>query len=108
MAYRSANSPIFTANTPTIYNVTMTAADTEYSQALPAGTKKFSVSVQSGAAADVFRIAYVTGKVATPTAPYLTYAGDVEYYEDSVLLEGVTLYLACDNALKVAQIVAWV
>ena len=108
MAYHGANSQIMTADTPIIYNVTMTVADTEYSQALPSGTKKFSVSIQSGAAADIFRVAYVTGKVATPTAPYLTYAGDVEYYEDSILLDGVTLYLACDSAGKVAQILAWI
>lgn len=94
--------------TPFIYNVAMTAADTEYSQALPAGCKAFSVSVQGGAAADIFRVAYVTGKVATPTAPYLTFPGDVEYFEDGLNLTSQTVYLACDSAGKTAQIVAWI
>jgi len=107
MAYRFANSAVFAATQPFIYNVAMTNADTEYSQALPEGTKRFSISVQSGAAADIFRVAFVTGKVATPTAPYLTYAGDVEYFEDALSLDSQTVYFACDSAGKVAQIIAW-
>lgn len=95
-------------STPAIYNVAMTSADTEYYQALPAGCKAFSISVQGGAAADIFRVAYVAGKVATPTVPYLIFPGDVEYYEDNLNLTSQTLYLACDSAGKVAQIVAWV
>jgi hypothetical protein len=93
--------------TPAIYNVELTTADTEYSQALPAGTKKFSVSVQSGDGTGTFRFAFATGKVATPTAPYGIRKDDAEYYEDGVNLTGATLYLAHSAGSVTAQIIAW-
>lgn len=108
MSYRFANSPVYAANTPTIYNVTMTNADTEYSQALPAGCKAFSLSVQAPDKTKYFRYAYVTGKVATPTAPYKTYTCDVEAYQENLNLDAQTLYFACNEAGKVMQIEAWV
>lgn len=97
----------FVTTRPTIYNVTLTAADTEYSQALPDGTRRFSVSIRDGASANNFRVAFTTGKVATPTAPYLKYKCDYEYFEDDIHLVGKTLYIAGSNAGDVAQIVVW-
>lgn len=89
---------------PFIYNVTMTNADTEYSQALPQGTKKFLVHTRDESA---FRLAFVTGKVATPTAPYLTILANTSYYEDHVKLVGNTLYFASPDAGKIIEIVCW-
>jgi hypothetical protein len=54
---------------PVILNVTLTSADTEYSQALPIGTKYFSIQCRTAFA---IRYAFATGRVATPTAPYAT------------------------------------
>lgn len=54
---------------PIVRNVTLTLADTEYSQSLPVGTRYFSMQCRTGY--DV-RYAFITGKVATPTAPYMT------------------------------------
>ncbi len=93
------------STTPTIYNVTMTNIDTEYSQALPAGTKRFSAQIIE--TDQPFRIAYVTGKVATPTAPYYTNQKAKEYYEDTLLLAATTLYFACGDAGNIVQILAW-
>ena len=90
--------------TPVIYNVTMTNANTEYSQALPSNTKKFSIASQDGTA---FRIAFVTGKVATPTAPYKTVQANTEYYEDMINPSSLTLFFACGSAGKVVEIIAW-
>lgn len=101
-------APSWTVQTPTVYNVTMTNADTEYSQALPAGCKRFSLSIRGGVSTDVLRFAYVTGKVATPTAPYMQMTGDAEKYEMDLSLDAQTLYFACAGAGKVAQIEAWV
>lgn len=92
--------------TPTIYNVALAIIDTEYSQALPAACKCVSVSLQDGTAAQNFRVAYVTGKVAAPTAPYIKLNGDREYWEDGLELTGVTIYVAA-SAVKTAQIIAW-
>jgi hypothetical protein len=93
--------------TPAIYNVSLASAATEYSQALPSGTKRFSVSIQDGSVVNNFRVAFVTGKVATPTAPYIKRPCNVEYFEDGINLTGATLYLAGSNAGDVAQVIAW-
>ena len=93
------------ATTPALYNITMTDLDTQYSQALPAGTKKFEIRCQDPGFAT--RFAYVTGKVATPTAPYkILLAGEVKSI-DNVNLAAQTLYFACSTAGKVFEIEAW-
>lgn len=93
------------ATTPTLYNVTMTAANTEYSQALPANTKKIKFRCQD-VGFDV-RTAYETGKVAAPTSPWsLLAAGEVETVDD-LNLTGKTLYFSCVAAGKVMEITCW-
>ena len=82
----------------------MTTADTEYSQALPANTKRFSLQCLTDF--DI-RFAFVTGKVATPTAPYALVRAGMNYYEEEVNLASVTVYVACADAAKVAEIIAW-
>lgn len=92
--------------TPAIYNVTLTSANTEYSQALPNNTKCFEFRCRS--AVDV-RFAFVTGKVAAPTAPYMTLTGG-DWYTSPILNQGTspsTLYLASATAGVVACIIAW-
>lgn len=90
--------------TPAVYNVTMTLADTEYSQALPANCKAFTIKCQDGTA---FRMAYVTGKVATPVAPYKTMFAMTVKSEDNLYLASQTIYFACASAGKVIEIEAW-
>lgn len=90
--------------TPTIYNVTMTNADTEYSQALPAGTKAFEFQCRTDF--DV-RFAFATGKVATPTAPYMTLKSRHVYFKDRINLTSKTLYIACATAAQVIEIICW-
>ena len=92
---------------PTIYNVALVAADTEYSQAIPSGTRKIGISVQGGKSVDFLRLAFVTGKVAAPTAPYFQIGQDKEFYENGIVLEGVTVYLASSVAAATAQIICW-
>lgn len=93
--------------TPTAYNVTLTNANTEYSQALPANCRGFEFQAQGDVA---IRFAFVTGKVATPTAPYLDLkAGD--YYFSYPINQGAspsTLYFASGTAATVVEILAWV
>jgi len=92
------------ATTVAIYNVTMTLANTEYSQALPANCKKFLIHTRDGTA---FRIAFVTGKVATPTEPYFTIPANASYNEDGIQPATLTIYFACVSAGKVVEIIAW-
>ncbi|MDO8704072.1 MAG: hypothetical protein Q7J84_03920 [Sulfuricaulis sp.] len=95
------------AATPTPYNLTLTNADTEYSQAMPANCRKFWFQCRS--AVDV-RYAYVTGKVAASTAPFITMkAGG--YAESPAIAQGAapsTIYLASAIAGVVIEFEAWV
>ena len=85
----------------TVYNVTMTDADTEYSQAL---TNVESLMFQCREEFDM-RYAFVTGKVATPTAPWFTLKSGAVYSEN--FYDGAvdfTLYFASDETGKIAEI----
>ena len=92
------------ATTSTIYNITMTTADTEYSQALPANTKAITIQCQADYAV---RFAFETGKVATPTTPYGTVKAGMVYYEVGLNLASTTIYVACGTAGQVAEIICW-
>ena len=91
--------------TVTKYAVALTTLNTEYSQALPANTKKFRVHLRSG---NTFRLSFATGKVATPTDPYETIQSGCEKYEDNLNLTDVILYLAAPTSTEVAEVEAWV
>lgn len=86
------------------YNVTLTSADTEYSQALPSDCRAFSFRCRTSY--DV-RFAYVTGKVAGSVSPYQTLKANGEYYKDSIHPTSLTLYLASSEAGVVVEIEAW-
>ena len=92
------------STTPVIYNIAMGSADTEYSQALPAGTDRITIQCQTDF--DI-RFAFETGKVATPTAPYATVKAGMNYFETDLNLTGKTLYVACGTASKVAEVIVW-
>ena len=90
--------------TPTVYNKTLTVADTEYSQALPSSTREIRFRCRT--LFDV-RFAWVTGKVATPTAPYLTLPAGSDYSSDDKDLTAKKLYLASSEAGVVVEISVW-
>ena len=87
----------------TVYNVTMTDADTEYSQAF---TNVESLMFQCRGEFDI-RYQFVSGKVATPTTPWMTLKAGAVYSEE--FYDGVvdfTLYFACDDAAQIMEIEA--
>ncbi len=96
--------PALEQTTATHYNITLTNANTEYSQALPANCRAFQFQCRT--AYDV-RYAFVTGKVATPTEPYFTLKAGAIYFKENVKLASVTLYLASATAGVVVEIEAW-
>ena len=93
--------------TPTVYNVTLTTLNTEYSQAMPANCRRIEFQCRTE---NTMRFAFVTGKVATPTAPYMTLkAGD--YYDSGIINQGAspsTLYLASPTSGVAAEVLCWV
>lgn len=92
------------ATTPAEYTITMTSADTQYSQALPANTKKFSIECTD---LTETRVSFVTGKVAAPTDPYETLLAGQMYWEDGVYLSSKTIYAACGAAGKKMFVRVW-
>lgn len=101
-------SEILTPGTP--LNLTLTDANTEYNLTLPAGCKFASGSVfNSGRTARVaFRYAFVTGKVAGPTAPYLTgLAGDFFHTPEKFCAAGLVVYFASASAGAIVEVETW-
>ncbi len=89
-----------------LVNVAITLADTEYSTLLPAGTFQLFVKCQDATA---IRIAFVTGKVATPTAPYYTIiSGTTLEIRGLDGGEAFSLYIGCASNPKVAEVLYWV
>lgn len=94
------------STTPAIFNVTCTNANTEYSQVLPSNTKKIIMNVVNGNSSNIIRLAYTTGKVATPTAPYIQYTQDIQYVVEGILYNG-SIYFASTLAGVTIQIECW-
>jgi len=92
------------ATTPSEYTVTTVVADTEYSQELPANTKKFTFQCRT---ANDIRFAFSTGKVATSVPSYNTLKAGHVYFEDNLNLTTATVYVACATTNKVVEIIAW-
>ena len=92
---------------PAIQNLTLTLADTQYSITIPAGCKHFSFQCRTAFA---IRFAFVTGKVAGPTAPYATLKSGMAYSPPEKLCidaSAVTLYFATSEAGVVVEFVSW-
>lgn len=80
------------STTPLLVDVIMTNADEEYEYTFPDDTKKLSLEIGAGGAD--FRVAWETGKVATPTQPYIAVPMDEKFARDNVNLVGKTIYFA--------------
>lgn len=94
------------ATVPTVYNLTLTLASTEYSQELPANCARYDFQCRT--AYDV-RYAWATGKVATPTAPYMTLKAGGTFTSEFVpqSLGGQTIYFASAQAGVVVEIICY-
>lgn len=86
----------------TIYNKTLTVADTEYSQVLPVGTRKVLIKERTGAA-DV-KLAYVSGESGTV---YITIPAGSSKYLEGVYLSDIILYMQSPTAGVVVEIEVW-
>lgn len=89
------------AATPDVHNVTMTSADTEYSQALSANTKKFMIKCRGNY--DI-KLAFASGESGTA---YINIPSGGNYWDDMIQPTSITLYFQCATAAQVAEIVEW-
>lgn len=93
------------ATTPTEYNISLAVANTEYSQALPTGTRRLCFRCRGNSA--TVRYAWVTGKVAGPTANYQSLQPGSDYILDGVKLTSKTLYFASVSAGAIVEMETW-
>ena len=85
-----------------ITNRTLVTADTEYSVDVTGGLK---VMIQTRENVEV-RMAYVSGRVATPTGAYWTIKANQIIWDDNVAFNG-TLYFATDDAGSIVEVIVW-
>lgn len=85
------------ATTITMDSITLAAADTEYSKAVPANCKALEFRVVAAdkltPGADI-RYAFATGKVAALTLPFQILDGGAVYSKESLNLTSKTIYFA--------------
>jgi len=87
---------------PTITNVTMTDAATEYSHTFPAGTYKFEIKLRSGSS--LLQIAFVSG---ASGSTYITIPYGASYAESDAKVGGAVIYFQSPDASQVAEIKTW-
>jgi len=87
---------------PTIANTTMTAAATEYSYDIPAGTIRFSIKLRALNA--ILKLAFVENESGTT---YISIPYGETYVEENVKGGPLTLYFQSPTALQVAEIKTW-
>lgn len=91
------------AITPTIVNVPMAVAGTEYNFTFPVSTKQFTVRTRLAAK---LQLSYTLG--ATNTV-FITAPRGTDYYETGLaLIAPVTLYFLSDVAANVLEVTYWV
>ena len=90
------------AQTPTIYNVDMTTANTEYSQALPANTRKLDIKLRVQNA--LLKIAFVEGESGTN---YIQISYGSSLHLENVKLNNIIVYFQSPSNSQVCEILAW-
>ena len=99
----TVRAKISKATQPTIYNLSMPLANTEYSQALSSHTRKIMIKTRDRTAQ--LRIAFVATNTATI---FITIEGGAIYSEENLDLEGVTIYLRSNKSTQTVEILEWI
>ena len=91
-------------------SITLTAANTQYTKAIPENCKKLTFRVVDSTmlnAGSDLRYAWATGKVATPVLPFMLLDGGSVYSESNLLLTSKTLYVAGITAGDIVLLEMW-
>ena len=87
---------------PTVANVAMTLANTEYSYEIPAGTKRFMIKLRN--VGYPLQLCVVSGESNTT---YYNIANGKTHEEKEVKGQGTTLYFRTTAASQVAEIISF-
>lgn len=91
-----------TTTTPTIYNIDLTLANTEYSQAITNGAVKITLRTRLASNLKVSFTATESG------VKYITIPPGASYEINTIRTNNLTLYVQSDVAANVLEIVEWV
>lgn len=97
----TARAKVVSATNPTIYNLSMPLANTEYSQALSSGTKKVMIRIRGKHKA---QISFVSGDSAVL---FFTLEAGAVYFEENLDLANAIIYMQTNAASQVAEILEW-
>lgn len=97
----TARARLVEATSPTIYNLALPVANTEYSQALSNSTKKILIRTRNGSQA---RFSFVLGGTSTL---WITLKPHAVYFEENLDLNGATIYIQSSGTGEVAEILEW-
>lgn len=89
-------------DTPTLTNVSMILANTEYSHVIPITTKKLQFRVRG-----IGKIQYAFSSGGSGTTYYTLSKGNVGIITDLNLSSTITLYFRSDTAGEILEILAW-
>ncbi len=95
-------SPYSEVSTPTIYNKSMASENTEYSQALPAGTRKVAIKMRD--LAYEIKLSFTENESGTK---YITIPVGSTMEMSGINLSGKTLYFQSSGASQVCEILVW-
>lgn len=98
---QTARSKPILASNPTIYNLSMPTANTEYSQSLNNSTKKILIRTRNGSQA---KFAFVA---AGTTTAWITIKSGAVYFEENLDLNSATIYIQSSGTGEVAEILEW-
>ena len=88
----------------TIYNTSITDADTEYSQLLPDSTKQFFIKLRSQAAS--LRLSFTSGQAGSG-GTHVVIPANGFLSPDNLNFSSITLYFESPTAAQVAEIIAY-
>ena len=101
MTIHAGENMLAGADTPVIYNLTLTIANTEYSQTLPNNVRKLAVRLRNNAQSA--KMAFASG---TSGTAYITIDNLVPY-DDMIGVATLVLYFQSPDAGAVMEITAW-
>lgn len=89
------------AGVPTLANVSMPSANTEYSYAFPTGTSKFTIRNRNNG---LLQFAFTSGQTNTV---FFTLPSGVPYCEDGISAGSVTIYFESPKPSQTLEIISW-
>lgn len=96
-------TPGLVISTPTIYNIPLTTAATEYTVAIPQSTQRFELRIRDGGAKAQF--SFISGQSNTN---FITLGYGSSYSEDGLSLSSIlNIYIQSNKSNQVLEVITW-